>query len=650
MQGAARALFVPMSLAVGFAMIASYVLSSTFVPVLTTWIVRHRHGGADGNGDGVPARRSGFDRFADGYGAIVRRLVRVSGLVVVVYLVGAAALAFGVGRQLGLEIFPTVDAGRFQLRLKAPAGTRIEKTEQIVRRVLKAIEEEVGPGGVEISVGYVGLIPSSYPINAIYQWTGGPEEAFLRVATRAESGVDIARLKERLRERLSGEMPQVAFSFEPADIVSDVMSFGSPTPVEVAVSGPDFAAVREHAEKLRAELAAVPGLSDVRFAQTLDYPAVQVEIDRERAGLSGITAEEIARSLVTATWSSRFVVPNYWPEPKSGIGYQVQVEIPYQEMDSLEDIKTLPVRPSSGTGSETPLLLRDVAEVRRTTVPGQYDRYNMKRSLSVTANLVGLDLGRASVAVDRAIARAGEPPQGVKVDVRGQLVPMREILSGLAVGLGMSVVVILLLLTANFQSVRLAVVAVAAGPAVIAGVVLALWLTGTTVNIQSFMGTIMVLGVAVSNAILLVTFAERARLDDGLEARSAAVAGAKGRLRAILMTSGTMVVGMLPMASGLGEGGDQTAPLGRAVIGGLTLATLSTLFVLPCVFSMIQGRVGRESPSLDPDDPLSSHFVRVPPPHLPSPPEPGPALAPGGVGPNPERAGRTEPGPDGANT
>jgi multidrug efflux pump subunit AcrB len=458
------------------------------------------------------------------------------------------------------------------------------------------------------------LIPSSYPINAIYQWTGGPEEAMLRVALKHGTGITIEDLKDTLRERLKIEMPSVAFSFEPADIVSDVMSFGSPTPVEVAVSGPDFADVRNHAEKLRAELEATPGLSDVRYGQTLDYPAVQVTIDREKAGLSGITPEEIARSLVTATWSSRFVVPNYWPDPKSGIGYQVQVEIPYQEMTSLEDIKTLPIRQDQGDG--VPLLLRDVASVERSTVPGQYDRYNMKRTLTLTANLAGIDLGRASGAVDRAIERAGEPPQGVNVAVRGQLVPLREILSGLAIGLGMSVVVIVLVLTANFQSVRLALVAVAAGPAVIAGVVLGLWITQTTVNIQSFMGTIMVFGVAVSNAILLVTFAERSRVEEGLSARDAAVAGARGRLRAILMTSGTMIVGMLPMASGLGEGGDQTAPLGRAVVGGLSFATLSTLLVLPSVFTLIQGRAGRDSSSLDPDDPESPHYVGVPAPHV----------------------------------
>ena len=331
---------------------------------------------------------------------------------------------------------------------------------------------------------------------------------------------------------------------------------------------------------------------------------MSVEIDRERAGISGVTAEEVSRSLVTATSSSRFVVPNYWPDPKTGIGYQVQVEIPVALMDSVKQVKTIPVQRPGGPS----LLLRDVAKVRRGTMPGEYDRYNMKRSVSLTANIAGEDLGRVAGRVSRALERAGAPPKGVNVDVRGQIVPMREVLAGLSIGLAMSVVVILLLLTANFQSVRLALVTVSAAPAVVCGVVVALWLTGTTVNVQSFMGAIMAVGVAVANAILLVTFAERSRREDSAEAADAAVFAAKGRLRPILMTSCAMTAGMVPMALGWGEGGEQTAPLGRAVIGGLAAATVATLLVLPSVFALVQGRTGRHSASLDPDDPESRYF------------------------------------------
>lgn len=599
MKGAAQALFVPLSLAVGFAMVSSYLLSSSFVPVLSVWLLRHAR-----RPEGRPPRRSLFERARDAYGRGLGWVVRLRWLVVPAYLALTGFVVYDVGGRLGLEIFPRVDAGRFQLRIKAPAGTRIEKTEQIAKSTLDAVRDEVGEQGVGISVGYVGLIPSSYPINAIYQWTGGPEEVLLRVALRDGSAVDVEALKRRLRDKLSIAMPDVQFSFEPADIVSDVMSFGSPTPVEVAITGANYADVRSHAEKVREELAAVPSLRDLQYAQALDYPTIRVDIDRERAGLSGVTAEEIARSVVTATSSSRFVMPNYWPDPKTGIGYQVQVEVPIALMDSITQVETIPVQRSG----EPSLLLRDVAQVRRGTMAGEYDRYNMKRTISLTANVVGEDLGRVAGRVAEALKRAGAPPKGITVDVRGQIVPMREMLTGLAVGLAMAIVVILLLLTANFQSVRLAIVTVSTAPAVIGGVVLALWLTKTTVNIQSFMGAIMAIGVAVANAILLITFAERHRRDEQTGTADAVVLGAMGRLRPILMTSCAMIAGMVPLAVGSGEGGAQSSPLGRAVIGGLAAATVATLLVLPAVFALVQGWAGKHSASVDPDDPESRYF------------------------------------------
>jgi multidrug efflux pump subunit AcrB len=522
-----------------------------------------------------------------------------------VYLAAAVGTVVAAGPRLGLEIFPKVDAGRFQLRLRAPAGTRYEETEKLAIAALDTIAREVGRDKVAISVGYVGLIPSSYPINAIYQWTGGPEEAMLRVALTARAGVNMDRLKERLRGELAARLPDVRLSFEPADIVSEVMSFGSPTPVEVAVAGPSLADDRAFAAKVFAGLAEVPALRDLQYEQTLDYPTISVDIDRERAGLGGVTAQDVARSVVAATSSSRFVVPNYWPDPKTGIGYQVQVEIPYQVMDSLEDVETVPIQKP---GLDRQLLLRDVARVRPGTMPGEFDRYNMKRVVGLTANIAGEDLGRVARQVERTLKRVGDPPKGTTVNVRGQIAPMEEILRGLAIGLGMSIVVILLLLTANFQSVRLALVVVSTTPAVVAGVVVTLLLTGSTVNLQSFMGAIMAVGVAVANAILLVTFAEGHRRSENAGAVEAAVEGARGRLRPILMTSCAMTAGMVPMALGLGEGGEQTAPLGRAVIGGLAAATLATLTVLPTVFALAQGGATRQSASLDPDDPESQHY------------------------------------------
>jgi len=598
MQGAAQALFVPLSLAVGFAMVASYLLSSTFVPILSTWLLRRRDGAAR------HGRRTFFDRIVDAYGRALAVLVRWRMAAVPVYLTLCALVIVVIGRNLGLEIFPRVDAGRFQIRMRAPTGTRIEETEKLALRVLETIHDEVGANDVEISVGYVGLIPSSYPINAIFQWTGGPEEAVLRIALKEGRTTAVEDLKERLRGVLARTLPDVRFSFEPADIVSEVMSFGSPTPVEVAVNGPNLAENRAHAEKIRAELAAVPALRDLQFVQALDYPTVGVQIDREKAGVSGVTVAEIGRSVVAATSSSRFVVPNYWPDPKTGIGYQVQVEIPYQALNSVAEIETIPIQRQGAA----PLLLRDVATVNPGTMPGEYDRYNMKRVVSLTANIAGADLGRVAGQIDRAIDRAGEKPAGSTIEVRGQIVALREILRGLAIGLGMAIIVILLLLTANFQSIRLALVVVSTTPAVVAGVVAALWLTGSTINLQSFMGAIMAIGVAVANAILLVTFAER-HYKEGAGPAEAAVAGARGRFRPILMTSCAMIAGMVPLALGWSEGGEQSAPLGRAVIGGLAAATLATLVILPTIFAVVQIGAGRQSASIDPFDPQSAHFI-----------------------------------------
>jgi multidrug efflux pump subunit AcrB len=598
MQGAAQALFVPLSLAVGFAMVASYLLSSTFVPVASTWLLEHHSAG------GPEGRGTLFDLVHDAYGRLLANAVRWRWGIVPAYVVLTGIAIIAVGPRLGLEIFPKVDAGRFQLRMRAPTGTRIEETEKLALEVLKTIRDEAGTDAVEISVGYIGLIPSSYPINAIYQWTGGPEEFVLRVALKRESTVAVEGLKERLRARLADKLPDVRFSFEPADIVNEVMSFGSPTPIEVAVNGPSLAENRQYAEKLSAELMRVPSLRDLQFVQSFDYPTVGINVDREKAGLSGVTVAEVARSVVAGTSSSRFVVPNYWPDPKTGIGYQVQVEIPYQKMNSITEVETIPIQRPGGD----PLLLRDVANVTAGIMPGEFDRYNMKRVVSLTANIAGEDLGHVASHVDWAIAAAGEPPKGSTVEVRGQVVALNEILRGLAIGLGMAIVVIVLLLTANFQSVRLALVVISTTPAVVAGVVVALWLTGTTINLQSFMGAIMAVGVAVANAILLVTFAERHRREPRAEAARAAVSGAQGRLRPILMTSCAMIAGMIPMALGWNEGGEQTAPLGRAVIGGLAAATLATLVVLPTVFAILQANAGKASASIDPADPKSSRF------------------------------------------
>jgi multidrug efflux pump subunit AcrB len=600
MVGAARAMFLPLSLAVGFAMGASYLLSSTLVPILSVWLLR----GHVIAPDGETATETRFAKLQSRYAAFATRVVRLRWPIVGGYIAVATAVIVLVGGQLGTEIFPKVEAGQLQVRLRAPSGTRVDGTEAIALEALKIIDEEVGAENVAITLGFVGVHAANYPINLIYLWNGGSEEGVVQVQLTPDSGIDTEALKTRLRQVFAERLPDVSFSFEPSDIVSQVMSLGASTPIEVAVSGPNLAANREFATKVRDRLATIPSLRDVQFGMALDYPTLDVRVDRERAGLMGVEMTEVSRSLVAATSSSRFIVPNYWADPNSGIAYQIQVQIPQAEMSSVEQLQNVPVAYRDGQ----PVLLRNLAKVTEGTTPGQYQRYNMQRMITVTANIEDADLGSAAKDVRAAIAALGEPPARVAVAVRGQVVPMEQMLGGLESGLILAVVIIFLLLTANFQSLKLALIVLSTLPAVVAGVAFALLLTGTTLNLQSFMGTIMAIGVAVANAILLVTFAERSRIG-GATTDIAAVEGAQSRLRPILMTSFAMIAGMLPMAIGFGEGGEQTAPLGRAVIGGLAVATLATLFVLPAVFAIVQSRAHRRSASLDPEDPEGDHFV-----------------------------------------
>ncbi len=596
MTGAARSLFVPLSLAVGFSMVASYLLSSTFVPVLSVWALRAE--GAHGH-----PRETFFDRLRRRYEQLTRAVIERRRIVVISYLAVSAVIIGVIGGALGTEIFPLVDTGQFQLHLRARPGTRIERTEQIALQALEAIKREIGPDNVQISLGFVGTQPPNYPINTIYLWSSGSEEAVLQIQLKRNAGIHVEELKEQLRLKLPEELPEVRFSFEPSDIVSRVMSFGAPTPVEVAVSGRNLAETRPYGEKLRGSLAQVPALRDLAFEQELDYPTVAVNVNREHAGVLGVTADDVAKSVVAGTSSSRYTAANYWADPRSDVGYQVQVEIPEQRMNSLEEVKNIPIARRAGQQ----IGLRNVATISEGTALGEYDRYNGQRMLTLSANISGEDLGRAAAQVEQAISDAGQPPRGVNVAVRGQVQPMREMFAALRMGFLVAVGVILLLLAANFQSFRLAAAVGLTIPAVVAGVAMALWLTRTTLNIQSFMGAIMAIGVAVANAILLVTFAERSRAE-GRESSEAALYGAETRLRPILMTGLAMIAGMIPMALGLGEGGEQTAPLARAVIGGLSGATCATLVVLPAIFAMLQNKRARTSASLDPDDPRSLHF------------------------------------------
>lgn len=598
MTGVSRSLFVPLSLAVGFSMIASFFLASSLVPVLSVWLL----GRADAPTAAAAHQADWVDRLRDRLGRTLHRLAPARWLLVAVYATVTVAVVILVGRTLGREIFPAGGVSQFQLRFRAPAGTKFESTERLATEVLDEIKSAAGRDNVDITLGYVGVQPSSYPINTIFLWTGGPHEGVLQVALRPDAGIQLVAFEETLRARFKQRFPTAQFSFEPGDIVSRIMNFGTSTPVEVAVVGPDFPASRMFAAKLREELAGIPALRDLQYGQALDYPAIQVDVNRQLAGQLGVTVEQIGRSFAASTASSRFVAPNYWADPRTGIAFQVQVQVPQPRLASLDDLRVVPVTGDRGAHA----LLGDLATINNSSVVGEYDRVNGQRMVTLTANVAGQDLGRTVGQVDAAIARAGTPPRGAAVAVRGQIGAMRQTFTAITTGLVVAVVVIFFLLAANFQSLRLALVVVSTVPAVLMGVVLMLFVTRTTLNVQSFMGGIMAIGVAVANAILLVTFAEQARVH-GTPPLQTAIEAARSRMRPVLMTSAAMIAGMMPMALAIGEGADATAPLGRAVIGGLAAATVATLLVLPSIYSLLQQSVPVGSPSLDPDDPASAH-------------------------------------------
>ncbi len=588
MTGIGRALFPPLSLAVAFAMLASFLLASTLLPVLSVWLFQHRPRAQE-----KPGR---FARFQDGYARFEAAAVGHPAWTLGSFaLVVLGCLALG-GLGLGTSLFPPDPEGQMQVHVRAPAGTRLEQTEAIVRGVTKEIDEAAGPGLVRISLANIGPPPWEYPSNATFVWNSGPQDALLMVALNPGRRPSVAQLQEELRGRLARRFPGVAFSFEPGDIVSQVMNFGSPTPVSVSVAGNDLVETRAFAETLLRRLVALPSLRDVQIPMPLDYPTIDVHVDRERAGQLGVDIAGVTKSIVAATSSSVLVVPNYWTDPKTGLPYRVAVRVPQHQLNSMQSLASLPAMLQ---GNLRPYV-SDVASVSRGHVPGEFDHYDSQRTITITANMVGEDLGRVGREVEQVLREAGPPPRGSVVQIRGQIAQLKETLSSLDRGLALAVVVVLLLLVGNFQSWREAAAILAILPAVLAGVSVALLSTGSTINVESMMGAIMAIGVAVANAVLLVTFAnERRRAGD--DPYAAAVAGARARIRAILMTGLAMMVGMVPMALGLTEGGKQTAPLGRAVIGGILFSMIATLLVLPVIYAALSRKGVVRSPSLHPE-------------------------------------------------
>lgn len=626
MNGVPQGMFLPLSLSVGFSIMASYLLSQVFVPVVANWWLKnHEHASPhelsilpdlnhqpetrqERYEEKHPESVTGFERFKLGYLRLLDTLMGHRTLVIGLYVV-VCGLMIGIGfSQIGQDMMPRQNhAHQFQVRIVGPQGLRIERTEVLTKRVIKQIRDIVGERNVAISSAFVGMTPSSYGTSALYVFNAGPHEAVLQVNLSDDYKVEsMDALKETIRQRVRHQLPNVRLSFEPIDLTDKIMSQGAQTPIEILVGGKDINEGQHYANRLLTRLREIPYLRDLRINQPLSYPTVSITIDRERAAQLGLSTDEISKSLVAATSSSRFTAKNLWLDQSKGFAYQVQIQLEQDQMKSVADIQAIPLvkgqlRPTLG----------DVATITPTTVPGQYDRIGPRRIITVSANINQTDLGTATRDVQAAIAAAGDPPKGSVVELRGLAQLLQETLGSLQFGLGLAIVVIFLLLAANYQSFKVASVVLVSIPAVLAGSLTLLLVTGQTLNLQSYMGIIMSVGVSVANALLLVTNAESLRLRYR-DARAAARVAGAARLRPILMTALAMIAGMIPMASGLGESGEQTAPLGRAVIGGLFFSTLAALLILPVVFAAIQRKTDFDSPSLDPDDPTSTVYDGTP--------------------------------------
>jgi multidrug efflux pump subunit AcrB len=620
MNGVPKAMFLPLSMSIGLTMIVSYVLAQTLVPILSNWMIKaeryqtyhhgqlHAHAGQDLDSKEEaeinmhrqeevdhPEENDFFEKVKSRFINILERLMPGKKLIIPIYLIvviGLAAIGFVV---IGKDMMPKLNNGEFQMRIDEPEGTRLEVTEDKFKQVLSIINQTVN-NHVKISSGYIGLVPSSFGSSNLYVFNTGTHEAVLQVNLDEDYKVNMDDLKDALRKNIAHAIPEMKISFRPIDMTEKIMSQGANTPIEVQVAGKDMAQIEGYANKVLAKLKQIPYLRDVQINQPLNYPVIAVTLDRLKVSQLGLNVSDIARSVTASTSSSRFTLKNLWLDQKNSYTYQVQTEVPEYVMNSMDELKEIPL--VKGQSSPT---LADVATFKITTAPGEYDRTGPRRYITIGANIYKKDLGTATSDVQKVVKSVGQPPKGLIATIGGMSNLLTDTLSSLQNGLMFAILVIFLLLAANYQSFKLSLTVLVTIPAVILGSITALLLTGSTLNLQSYMGMIMSTGVSVANAILIVTNGESLRLEFK-DATRAAVTSASIRLRPILMTSFAMIAGMIPMASGLGEAGEQSAPLGRAVIGGLFASTLAALFILPLMFAWVQDKTTYDEPSLMPEE------------------------------------------------
>ncbi|HTV43314.1 MAG TPA: efflux RND transporter permease subunit [Candidatus Sulfotelmatobacter sp.] len=592
LTGVAHYLFVPLAEAVAFAILASYVISRTLVPTLVMWFYRNvQLHGEHIDESNVPiwllpfvrfqrAFENGFDRFRNGYRALLTSCFTHRPTVVTVILafcLGSWLLA----PMLGRNFFPDVDAGQFLLHVRGPTGMRIEETERLSDEVNKVIHSVVPPdelGGILDNIG----IPNS-SINLSYNTSGiiGPCDADILVSLKPGHAPTEDYVRE-LRERLRHAFPGILFYFLPADIVSQTLNFGLPAPYDIQVVGRD---PKDHdiATRLADEIKKIPGATDIRVNQPDNLPQMSVEVERVKAAQLGLTEDDVANAVLLALSGTSQVEPVYWLDPKLGIQYAINVYTPQYHIDSIADLNAIPIKVGQGDDQ----ILANVATLKREAVPLAISHYNVMPVVDVYGGVDGTDLGSVLDKIHPLVAKMKKDlPRGTTINVRGQAETMRSSYIGLGVGLIMAIVLIYFLLVVNFQSWLDPFIIITALPGALAGVIWGLFLTQTTLSVPALMGAIMSLGVATANSVLVVSFA-RENLHAGKDAITAAIEAGVGRIRPVTMTALAMIIGMLPMSLGLGEGGEQNAPLGRAVIGGLVLATVATLVFVPIVFSFM---------------------------------------------------------------
>lgn len=623
MKGVPKAMFLPLALSIAFAMIISYIAAQTLVPIIANWLLKeemfhykhsgiHAHAGLALNHkevQEVTAHTRQDERHKEENGIFQRmkmgllhrldRWMPQRKIIVVGYLVfgfGLAALCLG---GIGKDMLPHSNAGQMQLRLREPDGTRLEITEHTVKGILRLIDSTVD-GHVVITSAFVGTVSPNYGHSNLYVFNSGSHEAVLQVELSEGYRVDMDELKDRIRGAISAHYPAARLSFEPIELTEKLMAQGAATPIEIRVASKNLGDIERYSAQLMSRLKQIPFLRDVQIAQPLKFPTLAIRMDRQKLAQMGLGIDNVSRSISDATASSRFTLKNFWLDDAKQYTYNTEVQIPEYQMNSIQQLKEIPIVP----GKMRPVL-GDAAEITIDSLPGEYDRSGPRRFVTINANIYKMDLGSATKSVQEAIDGLGTPPRGLVAEIRGLSSLLTETLSSLQGGLLAAIIVILLLLAANYQSFGLSIAVLATIPAVLSGSLLLLLATGATLNLQSYMGIIMSVGVSVANAILIVTNAEALRLEYRDPFKAASMA-ASIRLRPILMTSFAMIAGMIPMASGLGEAGDQSAPLGRAVIGGLAASTLAALFIVPLVYGWIQQKQSYTSVSLLPDETSNS--------------------------------------------